>query len=179
MQPDRLINCPVCDNPLEERAVKCPQCGFPLQEARLAAWRPYIIVAALMASLLIYAALVLTIPATSELEARTLALLEYAFAGISAAVAAAVILWPEPAGPITPEPAIRRTIFRAALAESVAIYGLALHFLGAPLTHALGFVVASLALLGVVASSLPALGQATRRWLVEHHQRQDLQHNTG
>ena len=166
------MNCPVCDNPLEERAVTCPQCGFPLQEARMAVWRPYVIMAALMASIVIYAALVFMVPATSGPDAGLLEILEYALAGIAAATATAVYLWPQLTGPAAPQAGMGRLIFRAALAESIAIYGLVLHFLGAPFTHALGFIAASLVVLGVVASELPALGQATRKWFVEHHERE-------
>jgi hypothetical protein len=165
------MDCPACGSSVADLEPKCPGCGYPLREAQFVVMRVYVVAGALMASTLLYVALLFVVPATGHVEPGFLRTMQYTLWSIAAVTAAVVYFWPEPQVALSPQAATTRVTAQGALAETPALYGLMLHFLGAPAAHSLALVAVSAVLFGVIAGRLPRLAQAMRRYLVENHRR--------
>jgi len=165
------MNCSACGyNEPNTQATQCPVCGFATAKFQAVKLRIYLVTSAFFLTVLTYAVVVFLLPLSQNPVMPDSDLLLYVGGGTSAVLLAIMLQGPPVPEMTAPQRALRQVVVHAALAETPALIGLVIYLLSGRLSHFVILLGGSLLLFMILATRVPRLVQAIRKYMVYEFQ---------
>jgi len=163
------MTCPGCGSeaPMGDPMAVCASCGFPIGRLRMALAQTYVISFALFMSVVIYGVVVALVRpgGSAQIDGDVVRAAPYVALAVAAGLFILMLRWGEVPGELAPPAAVQQVVLHAALAEVPAVLGLVAYFLTGKTQDFVIPLVGSLVLFAMLATRVPKIGMAIRRYL--------------
>jgi hypothetical protein len=163
------MTCPGCGSQVTMGSpmAVCASCGFPIGRLRMALAQTYVITFALFMSIVTYGVIVALVHpgGSAQIEGDVVQAAPYVALAVAAGLFILMLRWGEVPGEMAPQAAVQQVVLHAALAEVPAVLGLVAYFLTGKTQDFVIPLVGSLVLFATLATRVPKIGMAIRRYL--------------
>lgn len=163
------MTCPGCGSQVivGDPLAVCTECGYPLGKLRLALAQIYVLSLALFMSVVIYGVVVALVRpgGSAQIAGEVVQAAPYVALAIAALMFILMLRWGEVPAEMSPQAAVQQVVVHAAMAEVPAVLGLVAYFLTGKTQDFVIPLIGALVLFATLATRVPKLGIAIRRYL--------------
>ncbi len=163
------MTCPGCSSQVivGDPMATCTSCGYPIGKLRMALAQIYVMSFALFMSVVVYGVVVALVRpgGSAQIEGDVVQAAPYVALGIAAIMFVLMLRWGEVPPEMTPGAVVQQVVLHAAMAEVPAVLGLVAYFLTGKTQDFVIPLIGSLVLFATLATRVPKLGMAIRRYL--------------